>query len=82
MQSLFIRSTFCYILITCFSLFCFDCVIFSKIESFVLGSCFDFFCVLFEFNKFESGFQKINLFSFNLGLMRFGYRGFLSWSCY
>ena len=29
-QSLFLSSTFCFIFITCFSLFCFGCVLFSK----------------------------------------------------
>ena len=37
-----------------------------------------FFVFYLNLIKLESGFQKIYLFSFNLGLMRFGYRGFLS----
>ena len=74
--SLFIRSTFCYIFITCFSLFCFSCDLFSKVETFVLGLSFDvsvFYSVLI---KLENGFQMINLSSFNLGFIRFGYHWF------
>ena len=50
-QSLFICSIFCLILNTCFSLFCFGCVLFSKIEYFGLGFCFDFFVFYFVFKK-------------------------------
>ena len=57
-QSLFFCSTFCFIFITCFSLFCFCCVLFSKVEPFGLGSSFNFFVSLIVV-KLESGFQKI-----------------------
>ena len=87
-QSLFICSTFCYIFITCFSLFCFGCVLFSKIESFGLGLSYVFFYFCFVLIKLERGFQKNNLSSFNLVLIWLGYRGisFLShatslWFC-
>ena len=46
----------CEIFITCFSLFCFGCVLFSKIASFVLGVSFDFFVFYFVLIKLESGF--------------------------
>ena len=53
----------------------FGCVLFSKIESFVLGLSFDFLLFYLVLMKLECGFQKDTLFSFNLGLIRFGYRG-------
>ena len=80
-------STFCNIFISHFSYFCFGCVFFSKLESLVLGLSLLFFVFLTLIN-FEGGFQKNNLSSFNLALIRFGYRGtfFLShtknlWFC-
>ena len=87
-QSLFICSTFCFIFNTCFSLFCFGCVFFSKMESFGLGLSFDIFVFNLVSVKFKNGFQKNILSSFNLVLIWFGYRGifFLSpaislWLC-
>ena len=56
-QSLFICSTFCYIFITCFSLFCSVCVLFSKIKSFGFGTFFSFLR-FFVLVKLESGSQK------------------------
>ena len=70
--------------ITCFSLFCFGCVLFSKIESFGLVLSFDFFTFYSVVVRLESGLQKNSLSSF----IWFGYRGlfFLShaislWFC-
>ena len=71
-----------------FSLLCFGCVLFSKLELFVLGLSFDFFVFSHFQKKIEGGFRKKILSSFNLDLIRFGYRGtfFLShavilWFC-
>ena len=50
LQSPFLCSTFCFFFITCLSLFCFGCVLFSKIESFGLVLSFDFLC-LFDCGK-------------------------------
>ena len=61
--------------IRCFSLFCFGCALFSKVKYGVLGFSFDFLVFHLASINFESGFQKKNLSSFNLGLVRFGYCG-------
>ena len=75
-QSLFLCSTFCFIFITCFSLFCFRCVLFSKKKSFGMVLSFEFFVCYLIVVKLVSGFQKNSLSSFNLVLTWFGNRGF------
>ena len=52
--------------LTVFSLFCFDCVLFSKFESFDLVLTFDFFVFYSIVVRLESDLQKNNLSSFNL----------------
>ena len=50
---------FYFVFITCFSLFCFDCVLFSKMESFGLGLSFNFFVFYWILVKLESDFVKL-----------------------
>ena len=69
------KWTYSFNFITCFTLFCFGSVLFSKIDSFGLGLSFDFFVFWLIVVKFESGVQKKNLSSCNLVLIWFGYRG-------
>ena len=76
MQSLFLCSTFSFVLFTCFSPFCFGLVFFSKKGSFGLDLSFEFFVFYLIVVKLESGLQKNNLSSFNLVLIWFYYRGF------
>ena len=52
--------------LTVFSLFCFDCFLFSKFESFDLVLTFDFFVFYSIVVRLESDLQKNNLSSFNL----------------
>ena len=58
-----------------FSLSCFGCVLFSKVDYCVFGFSFDFLLILLVSIKLERGFQKNKLYSFNLGLIQFGCRG-------
>ena len=83
-QSPFLCSTFCFVFITCFSLFYFGCVLFSKIEPFGFVLSFDFFTFYSVVVRLESGLQRIVY----PVLIWFGYRGlfFLShaislWFC-
>ena len=46
---------FYYVLFT----FCFDCVLFSKIESFVLGLSFDFFVFYLVLKNLKVAFKRI-----------------------
>ena len=75
-QSLFLCSIFCFIFLTCFSLFWFGCVLFSKIRSFGLSLFFHYFVFYLIVIKLEKGFQNDNLSSFNLVLIWFVKRGF------
>ena len=59
MQSLFLCSTFLFVLITYFFSFCFDCVLFSKIVSFGLVLSFDFFVFYLILVRLESGLKRI-----------------------
>ena len=72
-ESLYLFNLF--LRFSCFSLYCFGCVLFSKIKYFALGFSFEFFVFYFVLVKLENGFQKNNLSSFNLVLIWFWYRG-------
>ena len=55
-----------FVTFSCFSLFCFGCVRFSKKETFSMGLSVDFFMLHFVVVKLESGFLK-KLSSFQSG---------------
>ena len=58
-----------------FSFFTVSIAPYSQNNLLCLGFSFDLFVFLFVSIKLESGFQKNNLSSSNLGLIRFWYRG-------
>ena len=71
----FLCSTFCSILSGVFLFFCFWLCTFSSVDYCVLSSSFDIFVFHLVSIKNERCFQKNKSSSFNLGLIRFGYRG-------